>query len=168
MGRGHDGREQSYVAFLVIETYPSRDQWGWAPMYWNCDIRNVWAVREDGRDLATSDIAIICHFPRRNLQPMLEVVMESATRLPVDFDASYLWLKSHVPKPMPLATEYAVFGFIAETQLMARLPQNSDSILSKLEADTQSATAMAQNKDSSNLIRRSKKHFPEKLIQDSR
>ncbi|KAJ5109635.1 Mitochondrial chaperone BCS1 [Penicillium argentinense] len=59
------------VAFLMMETDSSKDEWGWAPMYWNSEIGNVWAVREDGRDLAVNDVAMMCHFARRKLQPEL-------------------------------------------------------------------------------------------------
>ncbi|KAI2791694.1 Mitochondrial chaperone BCS1 [Penicillium oxalicum] len=56
------------VAFLMMETDASKDEWGWAPMYWNSEIGNVWAVREDGQDLAVNDVAMMCHFARRKLQ----------------------------------------------------------------------------------------------------
>lgn len=42
------------VAFLMRETDASKDEWGCAPMYWNSEIGNVWAVREDGQDLAVN------------------------------------------------------------------------------------------------------------------
>lgn len=69
------------VAFLMMETDSSKDEWGWAPMYWNSEIGNVWAVREDGRDLAVDDVAMMCHFARRRLQRMFEDVMESGSSL---------------------------------------------------------------------------------------
>lgn len=67
------------VAFLMMETDSSKDEWGLAPMYWNSQIGNVWAVREDGRDLAVKDVAMMCHFSRRKLQRMFEDVMESGS-----------------------------------------------------------------------------------------
>jgi hypothetical protein len=69
------------VAFLMMETDASKDEWGWAPMYWNSEIGNVWAVREDGQDLAVNDVAMMCHFARRKLQRMFEDVMESGSSL---------------------------------------------------------------------------------------
>lgn len=65
------------VAFMMMETGCSKDEWGWAPGYWRSEIGNVWAAREDGRDLAVKDISMMCHFARRKLQPMFEDVMES-------------------------------------------------------------------------------------------
>lgn len=67
------------VAFLMMETDSFKDDWGWAPMYWNSEIVNVWAVREDGRDLDVNDVTIMCHFARCKLQPMFEDVMESGS-----------------------------------------------------------------------------------------
>ncbi|KAJ5642341.1 hypothetical protein N7490_006341 [Penicillium lividum] len=64
------------VAFLMMETDPSKDEWDWAPMYWNSEIGNFWTVREDGQDLAVNDLAMVCHFATR-LQRMFEDVMES-------------------------------------------------------------------------------------------
>jgi hypothetical protein len=64
-----------------METDASKDEWGWAPMYWNSEIGNVWAVREDGQDLAVNDVAMMCHFARRKLQRMFEDVMESGSSL---------------------------------------------------------------------------------------
>jgi hypothetical protein len=69
------------VAFLMMETDSLKDEWGWAPMYWNSEIGNVWAVREDGQDLAVKDIAMMCHFARRKLQRMFEDVMELGSSL---------------------------------------------------------------------------------------
>ncbi|KAL4744885.1 hypothetical protein BDW72DRAFT_212011 [Aspergillus terricola var. indicus] len=69
------------VAFLMMETDSSKDEWGWAPMYWNSDIGNIWAVREDGQDLAVGDIAMMCHFARHKLQRMFEDVIESGSSL---------------------------------------------------------------------------------------
>ncbi|KAI9375261.1 hypothetical protein BJX61DRAFT_182665 [Aspergillus egyptiacus] len=71
------------VAFLMMETDSSKDEWGWASMYWNSDIGNVWAVRKDGQDLAVDDVAMMCHFARRKLQRMFEyvTVMESGSGL---------------------------------------------------------------------------------------
>lgn len=66
------------VALLMMETDSSKDEWGWAPMYWNSEIGNVWAVRKDARDLSVDDVAMMCHFARRKLQRMFEDVMESS------------------------------------------------------------------------------------------
>lgn len=65
------------VAFLMRETDTSQDTWGFAPMSWNTEVGNAWAVREDGRDLAVNDIAMMCHFARHKLQRMFDEVMES-------------------------------------------------------------------------------------------
>ncbi|KAJ5748229.1 uncharacterized protein N7511_009925 [Penicillium nucicola] len=65
------------VAFMMMETECCKQEWGWAPSYWSCDIGNVWAVREDGRDLAVRDVDMMCHFMRHKLQVMFEDVMES-------------------------------------------------------------------------------------------
>ncbi|KAJ5654960.1 hypothetical protein N7490_001963 [Penicillium lividum] len=69
------------IAFLMMETDSSKDEWGWAPMYWNSEIGNVWAVREDGQDLAVNDVEMICHFARHKLQRIFEDVMESGPSL---------------------------------------------------------------------------------------
>ncbi|KAJ6009386.1 hypothetical protein N7522_004402 [Penicillium canescens] len=69
------------VAFMMMVTDPSKDEWGWVPMYWNSNIGNVWAVCEDGRDLAVKDVAMMCHFARRKLQCMFEDLMESDSSL---------------------------------------------------------------------------------------
>lgn len=69
------------VAFLMMETDPSKDEWGWAPTYWNSEIGNVWAIREDGQDLTVNDVAMMCHFARHKLQRMFEDVMESSSSL---------------------------------------------------------------------------------------
>ncbi|KAJ5174666.1 uncharacterized protein N7482_000543 [Penicillium canariense] len=79
--RGMMADSNPNVAFLMMETDSSQDEWGWAPMYWNSEIGNVWAVREDGHDLAVRDIAMMCHFARRKLQRMFEDVMESDSSL---------------------------------------------------------------------------------------
>jgi hypothetical protein len=65
------------VSCLMTETDLSKDEWGWAPMYWNSEIGNVWAIREDGQGLAVDDFAIMCHFARYRLQRMFGDVMES-------------------------------------------------------------------------------------------
>ncbi|KAL4962166.1 uncharacterized protein BDV14DRAFT_179123 [Aspergillus stella-maris] len=67
------------VAFLMMETDSSKDEWGWAPMYWNSDIGNVWAVRKDGQDLTVDDVEMMCHFARRKLQLMFGKVLESGS-----------------------------------------------------------------------------------------
>jgi hypothetical protein len=69
------------VAFLMMETDASKKEWGWAPRYWDSEIGNVWAVREDGQDLAANYVAMMCHFARRKLQGMFEDVMESGSSL---------------------------------------------------------------------------------------
>lgn len=69
------------VAFMMVETDPSRESWGWASLDWNSDIGNVLAVREDGRDLSVDDVAMMCCFARRKMQRMFEDVMESGLRL---------------------------------------------------------------------------------------
>ncbi|KAJ5764911.1 hypothetical protein N7520_004470 [Penicillium odoratum] len=74
-GMGADSNPN--VAFLMMETNTFKDEWGWAPMYWNSEIGNVWAAREDGQDLAVNDMAMMCHFARHRLQRMFEDVMES-------------------------------------------------------------------------------------------
>lgn len=67
------------VACLMTETDPLKESWGLAPMYWNMDIGNICAVRVDGKDLSMDDMAMMCHFARRKLQPMLAEVLESST-----------------------------------------------------------------------------------------
>jgi MYND finger len=69
------------VSFLMMGINPSKDNWGWAPMDWDREIGNVWAVRKDGRDLAVEDVAMMCHFARHKLQRMFEDVMESGSSL---------------------------------------------------------------------------------------
>jgi hypothetical protein len=58
------------AAFLMLETDPKKDSWGWAPLYWNIDLGNVLAVRLDDKDLAVDDVRLMCYFVRRKLQPM--------------------------------------------------------------------------------------------------
>ena len=60
------------AAFLMTETDPKKPNWGWAPLHWNTDIGNVLAVREDDKDLAVDDMAMMCYFARRKLQPLVE------------------------------------------------------------------------------------------------
>jgi hypothetical protein len=65
------------VPFLMTETDPSKDDWCWAPTYWQSEIGNGWVVREDGQDLAVKDVAMMCHFASYGQQRMFEDVMES-------------------------------------------------------------------------------------------
>ncbi|RAH60199.1 hypothetical protein BO85DRAFT_466782 [Aspergillus piperis CBS 112811] len=65
------------VAFMMMRTNPSDPLWGWAPLYWNHDIGNVWVVREDGQDLDVREVAMMCHFARFKLQRMFEDTIES-------------------------------------------------------------------------------------------
>ncbi|PYH28405.1 uncharacterized protein BO87DRAFT_420397 [Aspergillus neoniger CBS 115656] len=64
------------AAFMMMRTNPSDPSWGWAPLYWNHDIGNVWIVREDGQDLDVREVAMMCHFARFKLQRMFEDAME--------------------------------------------------------------------------------------------
>lgn len=79
--RGSSADSNPNVAFLMLETDSSKDEWGWAPMYWRSEIGNVWLAREDGRDLSVNDVAMMCNFARRKLQSMFEDVMESDSSL---------------------------------------------------------------------------------------
>ncbi|PWY84008.1 hypothetical protein BO83DRAFT_413530 [Aspergillus eucalypticola CBS 122712] len=65
------------AAFMMMVTNPSDPSWGWAPLYWNRDIGNVWVVREDGQDLDVRDVAMMCHFARFKLQRLFEDSLES-------------------------------------------------------------------------------------------
>lgn len=65
------------VAFMMMRTNPSDPSWGWAPLYWNHDIGNVWVVREDGQDLDVREVAMMCHFARFKLQRMFEDTIDS-------------------------------------------------------------------------------------------
>jgi hypothetical protein len=65
------------VAFLMLETDPSKSGWGWAPLYWNMEICNVYVLREDGNDLSVHDLEMMCHFARDNLQRRFEDALES-------------------------------------------------------------------------------------------
>lgn len=78
---GMTADSNSNVAFLMMETDPSKDEWGWAPIYWDSKLGNVWAVREDGQDLTVKDVAMMCHFARFKLQRMFEDMMESGSSL---------------------------------------------------------------------------------------
>jgi len=60
------------AAFLMVETGLKKPGWGWAPLYWNMDLGNVLAVREDDKDLTVSNVRMMCYFARRKLQPMFE------------------------------------------------------------------------------------------------
>lgn len=62
----------------MMGTDPSKYDWGWAPMYWNIDIGNVWAVRQDRQDLSVGDVAKMCHFARHKLQRVFEDEKESS------------------------------------------------------------------------------------------
>ncbi|KAI2601837.1 hypothetical protein GGR54DRAFT_580565 [Hypoxylon sp. NC1633] len=63
------------AAFLMVGTNPKKSDWGWAPLYWNVEIGNVLAVRQDGKDLDLNDFRLMCYFARRKLQPMFEDAM---------------------------------------------------------------------------------------------
>ncbi|KAI4860214.1 hypothetical protein F4820DRAFT_437501 [Hypoxylon rubiginosum] len=63
------------AAFLMMGADPDKPDWGWAPLYWNIDLGNVLAVREDGRDLDLDDMRAMCYFARKKLQPMMEDAM---------------------------------------------------------------------------------------------
>lgn len=69
------------VPFLMLETNSSKDESGWAPMSWDREIGIVWAVREDGQDLAVNDVAMMCHFAGYKLLRMFEDVMEEGSSL---------------------------------------------------------------------------------------
>ncbi|KAJ5812387.1 hypothetical protein N7474_008688 [Penicillium riverlandense] len=66
------------AAFLMMETCPSKPEWGWAPDYWNRDIGNVLVLRENGEDLNVQDLKMICHFARFILQPMFGDTLEAS------------------------------------------------------------------------------------------
>ncbi|GKZ85495.1 hypothetical protein AnigIFM56816_011461 [Aspergillus niger] len=65
------------VAFMIMETNPLDSSWGWAPLYWNHDIGNVWVARQDEQDLDVREVAMMCRFARHKLQRMFENVMIS-------------------------------------------------------------------------------------------
>ncbi|KAJ5361967.1 hypothetical protein N7541_002811 [Penicillium brevicompactum] len=74
--RFHHDPSNPDVAFMMMETDPFYESWGWAPGYWNRAIGSVLAVREDGQELAVNDMEMMCHFARNRLQPMFENVSE--------------------------------------------------------------------------------------------
>ncbi len=60
------------AAFLMMETDPGRESWGWAPLHWSIDIGNVLVIRADNSDLDVDELRLICYFIRRKLRPMFE------------------------------------------------------------------------------------------------
>lgn len=60
------------AAFLMTQTDPKREDWGWTPFYWNIEIGNVLVVREDGSDLSVDELKLMCYFIRQRLRPMFE------------------------------------------------------------------------------------------------
>lgn len=67
------------AAFLMIQTDPEREDWGWAPFYWNIEIGNVLVVREDDSDLSVDELKLMCYFIRQRLQPMFEDASEMSS-----------------------------------------------------------------------------------------
>ncbi|RDH33316.1 hypothetical protein BDQ94DRAFT_178817 [Aspergillus welwitschiae] len=65
------------VAFMMMETNPLDSSWGWAPLYWNHDIGNVWVARQDEQDLDVREVAMMCRFARHELQRIFNNVMIS-------------------------------------------------------------------------------------------
>ncbi|KAF4631807.1 hypothetical protein G7Y89_g6314 [Cudoniella acicularis] len=62
----------SDAAFLMMESDPSQESWGWAPFPWTIDLGNVLAVRTDDIDLSVEEMRLICYFIRRKVLPMIE------------------------------------------------------------------------------------------------
>ncbi|KAI1141100.1 hypothetical protein F5Y05DRAFT_299180 [Hypoxylon sp. FL0543] len=60
------------AAFLMMGMDPKTDDWGWAPLYWNMELGNVLAVREDGKDLDREFFRTLCYFTKEKVQPMME------------------------------------------------------------------------------------------------
>jgi hypothetical protein len=67
------------AAFLMMETDPKNPRWGGVPPYWNTDLGNVLAVRDDDKDLTVEDIKMVCYFARLKLQPMFEDALGAGT-----------------------------------------------------------------------------------------
>ncbi|KAL3485365.1 hypothetical protein BJX62DRAFT_243013 [Aspergillus germanicus] len=49
------------AAYLNIDLDPARPSFWWAPPYWQTNVGQVVAVREDGKDLTKRDISMLCH-----------------------------------------------------------------------------------------------------------
>ncbi|KAI1370421.1 hypothetical protein F4677DRAFT_364396 [Hypoxylon crocopeplum] len=60
------------AAFLMMGMDPKKEGWGWAPLYWNLDLGNVLAVREDDRDLDLDFLRTMTYFTRKKIQPIIE------------------------------------------------------------------------------------------------
>jgi hypothetical protein len=63
------------AAFLMMGADPKKDDWGWAPLYWNTEIGNVLVIYDDKTDLLVEELRLMCYFVRRKLQPMFEDAM---------------------------------------------------------------------------------------------
>jgi hypothetical protein len=63
------------AAFLMMGADPRKDDWGWAPFYWNTEIGNVLVIYDDKTDLPVEQLRLMCYFVRRKLQPMFEDAM---------------------------------------------------------------------------------------------
>ncbi|KAL3446068.1 hypothetical protein BJX65DRAFT_309308 [Aspergillus insuetus] len=60
------------AAYLNIDLDPARPCFGWAPPYWQTNVGQVVAVREDGKDLTKRDISMLCHYATHRMQPAVE------------------------------------------------------------------------------------------------
>ena len=60
------------AASLMIETNVKSYGWGWASPYWEFDLENFLAVREDEQDLDVDYSKPSRRFVRSKLQPMIE------------------------------------------------------------------------------------------------
>jgi hypothetical protein len=65
------------AAYLNINLDPARPSFGWAPPYWQTNVGQVVAVRENGKDLTKRDISMLCHYATDRMQPAVEGILES-------------------------------------------------------------------------------------------
>jgi hypothetical protein len=63
------------AAFLMMGADPKKDDWGWAPLYWNTEIGKVLVIYDDKTGLLVEKLRLMCYFVRRKLQPMFEDAM---------------------------------------------------------------------------------------------
>ncbi|RDW84163.1 zinc finger MYND domain-containing protein [Aspergillus mulundensis] len=66
------------AAFLMKELDPKKETWGWAPQYWDLSIGNVFALRDDGKDLSVREIEILCTFVTKDAQPVIGMALDKS------------------------------------------------------------------------------------------
>lgn len=74
---GTSATDNQDATFLMMETDPSKPDWGWAPINWQMDLGNVVITRDDRQDVAVDVVKMICLYTREKLRPMFEDTLGS-------------------------------------------------------------------------------------------